>query len=310
MAAAPSVPAATKDAALPVYPRMTPNTSESEEWWTAVDNMLNKSDHGWLVRGVTPPMLAKQTTAVDLTALTELTVPAIDQPACLPIVRHNQMIAEKRAENTARTQLLHGQLDQYAMTMASILAAALRPNAELLLKELEAASPLTRVVGSHDGYEMLKQLRAKKAVPSAIEKISNRFHEKQWETMRDEQLPNGCSSQQYAQKVNKLMKDHLPHFKTINLSGDNLGNALIDFMPRAVAQEGRALVRELTAAGTLDDSTVVINRCTEVVAENADVGVGHAVMAAALLPAGPQRAAAMVAAMLPVSVHVAIRQRL
>ena len=246
MAAAPSVPAATKDAALPVYPRMTPNTSESEEWWTAVDNMLNKSDHGWLVRGVTPPMLAKQTTAVDLTALTELTVPAMDHAAYLPIVRHNQMIAEKRAENTARTQLLHGQLDQYAMTMASILAAALRPNVELLLKEMEAASPLTRVVGSHDGYEMLKQLRAKKAVPSAIEKFSNRFHEKQWETMRDEQLPNGCSSQQYAQKVNKLMNDHLPHFKTINLSGVNLGNALIDFMPRAVAQEGRALVRELS----------------------------------------------------------------
>ena len=106
-------------------------------------------------------------------------------------------------------------------------------------------------------------------------------------------------------KVNKLMKDHLPHFKTINLSGVNLGNALIDFMPRAVAQEGRALVRELTTAGTLSDSTVVINRCTELVAENADVGVEHAVMAAALLPAGPQRAAAMAAAMLPVAVNVA-----
>ena len=65
------------------------------------------------------------------------------------------------------------------MTMASMLAAALRPNAELLLKELEAAAPLTRVPGSHDGYKMLARLRAKKAVPSAIEKISNRFHEKQ-----------------------------------------------------------------------------------------------------------------------------------
>ena len=122
MAAAPSMPAAaTKDASLPVYPRMTPNTSESEEWWTAVDNILSKSDHGWLVRGVTPPWLAKQTTPVDLTALTEMAVPAMDQAAYLPIVRHNQMIAEKKAENLARLQLKEGQLDQYAMTMASML---------------------------------------------------------------------------------------------------------------------------------------------------------------------------------------------
>ena len=120
------------------------------------------------------------------------------------------------------------------------------------MKELEAASPLARVAGSHDGYEMLKQLRAKKAVPSAIEKISNRFHEKQWETMRDEQLPNGCSSQQYAQKVNKLMNDHLPHFKTINLSGVNLGNALIDFMPRAVThKKGVRLCGSLRQLGRL-----------------------------------------------------------
>ena len=121
MAAAPTVPAAAKDAVLPVYPRMTPNTSESEEWWTTVDNMSNKSDHGWLVRNATPPWLEKQTTPVDLTALAELTVPAVDQPAYLPIVRHNQMIAEKRAENMARAKLLEGQLDQYAMTMASMV---------------------------------------------------------------------------------------------------------------------------------------------------------------------------------------------
>ena len=91
-----------------------------------MDNILSKSDHGWLVRGVTPPWLAKQTTPVDLTALTEMTVPAMDHASYLPVVRHNQMIAEKKAENRSRAKLLEGQLDQYAMTMASMLAAALR----------------------------------------------------------------------------------------------------------------------------------------------------------------------------------------
>ena len=70
--------AAAKDDSLPVYPRMTPNTSEAEEWWTLVDNLLNKSDHGWFVRGGVPPWLEKQTTPTDVSALAVLTVPATD----------------------------------------------------------------------------------------------------------------------------------------------------------------------------------------------------------------------------------------
>ena len=102
--------------------------------------------------------------------------------------------------------------------MASLLAASLRPHAELLLKELQTAAPLAGIVGQYDGYEMLKHLRARLSVPSSIQNISKKFHEKAWETMRDESLPNGCSSQQYTQKVNTLMKDHLPHFKTVSSS--------------------------------------------------------------------------------------------
>ena len=119
--------------------------------------------------------------------------------------------------------------------------------------------------------------------------------------MRDEKLPNGCSSQQYADKVNTLMKDHLPHLTSVDLSGIKLSKAIINFMPAACATEGRALARELVGLGTLDDKVEVINRCTEIVAENADQGVEHAVMAASLLPAGPGRQAAMAAAIRPVS---------
>ena len=145
MAATSLEAAASKNAGLPVYPRMTPNSSESEEWWTSVDNTLNKTDHGWFVRGAIPPWLENQTTLTDLTAFTVLVVPAADTAGYLATMRHNQMVGEKQAENVARKKLMEGQTDQYAMTMASLLAAALRPHAELLLKELEKAAPLTRV---------------------------------------------------------------------------------------------------------------------------------------------------------------------
>ena len=118
--------------------------------------------------------------------------------------------------------------------------------------------------------------------------------------MRDQKLPNGCSSQMFTDKVNTLLKDHLPHLESVDLSGTKLCKAIVNFMPAACATEGRALVRELIKAASFADKVEVINRCTEIVAENADAGVEHAVMAASIMPAGPARQAAMIAAMKPV----------
>ena len=62
-------------AAFPVYPRMHPSKPEAMEWWLAVENYLNQTDHGWFERGAQPPWLAKQTAQSDITGLAEVTLP-------------------------------------------------------------------------------------------------------------------------------------------------------------------------------------------------------------------------------------------
>ena len=126
------------------------------------------------------------------------------------------------------------------MVFASVLAASLRPNTELLLLELQSKCVLVGITGQHDGYKMLKAMRLKAALPSAIHDISSLFHEKAWEAMRDEALPNGCSSQQFADKVNTLLKDHVPHLASVDLSGVKLSKAIVNFMPSACATERKS----------------------------------------------------------------------
>ena len=72
----------------------------------------------------------------------------------------------------------------------------------------------------------------------------------------------------FSDKVNTLLKDHLPHLKSVDLSGTKMSKAIVNFTPAACATEGRALMRELVKATTFDDKVEVINRCTEIVAEN------------------------------------------
>lgn len=64
------------------------------------------------------------------------------------------------------------------------------------------------------------------------------------------------------------MRDHVPWLER-PLSGAALGKFIIrSLMPQQNAGEGRALIRELTASSTLDDTTVVIQRCVAIVRES------------------------------------------
>eukprot|EP00966_Prymnesium_polylepis_P288777 6670091-Prymnesium_polylepis.1 len=42
-------------------------------------------------------------------------------------------------------------------------------------------------------------------------------------------LPDGCSSQDYADKCNDLLTNHLPYFKTIRLEGELLSETISSF---------------------------------------------------------------------------------
>ena len=89
-------------APFPVYPRIHPTKLEAQEWWAAVENYLNQTDHGWFERGSKPPWLSKQTVLTDMTGLAEVALPASNESAYLNTVRYNLMVRDKQSENDAR----------------------------------------------------------------------------------------------------------------------------------------------------------------------------------------------------------------
>ena len=115
-----------------------------------------------------------------------------------------------------------------------------------------------------------------------------RDHDREVERMRDEYLADGCAVQDFSDKVNRLIKDHVPHLER-PLAGAKLGGFIIRLMPRCNAAEGRALHRELEAAGTLGTVPTVVRRCVEIVKSSQAPGA-HAA-AAAVRRARPAAAA-------------------
>eukprot|EP00965_Chrysotila_dentata_P036930 1228739-Pleurochrysis_carterae.AAC.1 len=74
--------------------------------------------------------------------------------------------------------------------------------------------------------------------------------------MRDELLPDNCSGQDFADKVNTLIRDHKP----IHLgpyAGERLGRLIIKLLPAALAGEGRALLRDLFDKSALGKKSCV-----------------------------------------------------
>eukprot|EP00965_Chrysotila_dentata_P019319 643001-Pleurochrysis_carterae.AAC.1 len=62
--------------------------------------------------------------------------------------------------------------------------------------------------------------------------------------MRDDLLPDNCTGQDFADKVNKLIRDHNPYIQ-MPYVGERLKRLIIKFLPAALAGEGWALLREL-----------------------------------------------------------------
>eukprot|EP00965_Chrysotila_dentata_P030339 1009659-Pleurochrysis_carterae.AAC.1 len=98
--------------------------------------------------------------------------------------------------------------------------------------------------------------------------------------MRDELLqPDNCSGQDFADKVNTLIRDHSPYI-SVPYAGERLGRLIIKFLPAALAGEGRALLRDLFDKNALGKESCVIDEATRLV-KMAHIAVPKAVAAAA-----------------------------
>eukprot|EP00966_Prymnesium_polylepis_P056985 1319498-Prymnesium_polylepis.1 len=69
----------------------------------------------------------------------------------------------------------------------------------------------------------------RKGTSAPAKSRSYQRHEAQYRSMLLSKLPDGCSSQDYADKCNDLLTNHLPYFKTFRLEGEFLSDTYLEF---------------------------------------------------------------------------------
>eukprot|EP00966_Prymnesium_polylepis_P255239 5897182-Prymnesium_polylepis.1 len=136
---------------------------------------------------------------------------------------------------------------------------------------------------------MVREMRSQRTASAArpARGRSYKWHEEQYRNMLATVLPDGCSSQDFADKCNDLEINHLPYFKTVVLDKDTLSAAYLEFLPANMKLIAGEIEMSMRSAGTFDNPEAVKEAATTRVGMMADPSVEHARLACALGYAPP-----------------------
>ena len=252
--------------ALEPFPGEEPTRKALGDWLDRSGPVLKRAGFGPAMRGETPPHLIAYSEFCETCEVPELTE---DQRASMgpaESTKYDLMRSKHLRENRLGLARYHAELTEYHNKLAAILESSLRHSAGLRLKSLLKKHAVADRKDVYHGGRMWRDLVS--LMGDACRLDEARVHDRAFEEARDNYLPDGCSAQAYADKVNVLMREHLRWMER-PLKGAALGTFLIKLMPLCNAAEGRALCRELSADDKLKDTTLVIQRCTEVVRDSA-----------------------------------------
>eukprot|EP00965_Chrysotila_dentata_P143759 4749872-Pleurochrysis_carterae.AAC.2 len=107
----------------------------------------------------------------------------------------------------------------------------MRPRAGLKLRNYKITHALPLYPSMYDGVQMYKELKDKLNNLHVAHDADE--HERAIERMRDELLPDNCLGQDFADKVNTLIRDYNPYI-TVPYAGERLGRLVIKFLPAAL----------------------------------------------------------------------------
>ena len=259
---------ATSYANLPVFPSEDPTKKELEDWLDSASTALLRAGYGPAMRNEDPPSLIPLTLQVGVPDPTPLSAAEKAAAGPLEALRHEKLCEKTTLDKQSAKLTLEMHRREYHNKLAAILDAAMRRSAGLRLRTLMNAHKDPNHADCYDGGAMWRELDALRSTASRLEDV--RRHDRAVEAARDTFLPNGCSANAYMDKVNGLVRDHIPYLER-PMEGAALGRFLIGIMPKANAAEGRGLIRELNTPGAthgLDDCSYVIKRCAEIVRES------------------------------------------
>eukprot|EP00966_Prymnesium_polylepis_P253609 5862044-Prymnesium_polylepis.1 len=236
---------------------------------------------------------------VNFSGYTAVAVPAASSLSQhLAAVEHNRKVEAATAENARRLVLLEDFKSRSATALAAALDASLRPKSAALLLRLQKAHKNVAASAAlmspvYDGHAFIVTMRAARTTAAAApaKDRSFKWHEEQYAVMLKSKLPDGCSSQDYADKCNDLFIKHLPYFKTTRLEGEHLSEAYLEFLPECMRSVAAEIEDDMREKSTFDQPDMVMERAKRRVARMADPSVEHARLACALgvQPSSPSK---------------------
>ena len=266
-------------ASLPKFPSEEPSKKDLDDWLDVAGAVLTRAGYGSAMRDETPPHLIHLSHSKDMAPITPLTATEEATAGALEAAKHKQLCAKQdRDIDVARLAYFAG-LREYLNKLAALIDASLRPNAGLRLRHLLSMAKHPTAGEVYDGGKMWRALADLRNVATRLEDV--RAHDRAVELARDTALPDGCSASAFMDKINGLVRDHLPWLER-PIEGEALGKFIIKSMPNCNLAEGRALLREVSTA-ELRDTTTVISRCTEIVRESATAPADAGLTVAAAL---------------------------
>ena len=287
---------------IPAHPGEDAAAKQEDDWWRVFNAVISNTDAIHFIAKKTPPRLHALEPA-DLSGFSAVVVPppgseSYTVGAATAAMDHNRKVRAAIAENDRRRVSLKDYEQRSAQALATALDTSLRPKSASLLLRLQSkfkdgtrSSELGTDV--HDGHAMVREMRALRVASASrpARGRSYKWHEEQYRNMLSTVLPDGCSSQDYADKCNDLEVNHLPYFKTVVLDKDTLSAAFLEFLPANMKLVAGELEMSMRAAGTFDNPEAVKEAATTRVGMMADPSVEHARLACALGRAPPPPAA-------------------
>ena len=192
---------------LPDYPSERPSYSQMEKWLEAAGTVLRRIGFHSAMVGICPPSLQTVSMAAEMPDVGELTAAQRAEAGPISTARHDYMRAKASQDRLAAERHLNAGLLEYHNRFAALLEASLRKNAPLRLKALLSKHAVAGMKGAANGGAMWRELEGTLHLSKMLE--DSRDHDRAIEVMRDNYLPDGCSVQEFSNKIN--LAEH--HFK-------------------------------------------------------------------------------------------------
>ena len=221
---------------LPEWPSEVLSAQQLEEYFKKADPLVVSRGYDYDLRGECRPDLMRFNRLHDTTGLTQLT--ESQAGGLLAMQKHNNTLINRLTrENAQFIAEGNAAIAQARNLFASAIILSMRPKAPLRLQELLTKHEVRTKPGTYHGTNMWKDLLALKGGRSDFEDQLD--HDRALELLRDRQLPDGCSVQDFSDKVNMLRQHHMPYLQRPFKDDAAIAEFFIDLMPAKNDTDGR-----------------------------------------------------------------------